>query len=163
MPVLGVTVPLMDAVKTSRSATVWRWKQDCFQLACSSLPGPARISRLVLMLLDTMSMGGPQEQGAGEISVIPPSEMHSVCPRILSWSWLNNPMTLDVRSRVSDISVLVVEHAQMFAKGVAEDLQLYHRLHVGRPAQHATPGCPIPAGSVEPHSLSHKQILPRQG
>lgn len=62
-------------------------------------------------------MGGSQEQGAGEVSVIPPTEMHLVFPWILSWSWLNNSMTLDTRFRVSDISVLVVEHAQMFAKG----------------------------------------------
>lgn len=49
-------------------------------------------------------------------------------------------MTLDTRSRVLDTRMLVVEHAQMFAEEVAEDLQLHHRLHVSRPAQHETPG-----------------------
>lgn len=129
---------------------------------CSSLSGPAWLSRLVLRFLGTMSMGGSQEQGGGEISVILPSEMHSVCPRILSWSWLN-PMTLGAKSRVLDISMFVVEHAQMFAKGVAQDLQFYHRPCGGRLAQHTTPGCPIPAGSVDAQTLSHKQTLLKHG
>lgn len=114
------------------------------------------ISRLVLMLLALCPW---ENLGSRDLEkcLIPPSEMHSVCPWILSWSWLNNPMTLDTRSRVSDIRMLVVKHAQMFPVEVAEDLQLHHRLHVSRPAQHETPGCPIAACSVDPQRLSHSR------
>lgn len=131
VPVLMLT-PLMGAKTTSRSVTVWRWKQDCFWLACSSCAGPASISRLVLVLLDTMSMGGSRLWRAREMSVSSPSEVHPVCLRTLSWSCLNSPMTLDTRSRVSYINMLVVEHGWMFAKGVAEDLWLYCRPFCGK-------------------------------
>lgn len=117
---------------------------------------------MIPMLLGTMSMG---DSGAGSWGNFHsyPLEMHSACPRIMSCSWLNNPMTLDTKSRFSDRRVLVVQHGQMFAKGGAEDLQLYHRLGVGRPAQHTSPDCPIPAGSVEPQSWSQQQTLRRHG
>ena len=66
--------------------------------------------------------------------------------------------------------MLVVEHAQIFAKGVAEDLQLQHVLGMVRPSQHTTPDCPMLAGSrevlygsVEPQSLSQKLTLLEHG
>lgn len=129
VPCLCACGGAMGARKTSRICYCLEMETGLF-LASVQLPSwPCRQD---LILLGTMFMGGSQEQGAGEISVIPPSEMHSVFPRILSWSWLNNPITLDTRFRVSDISMLAVGHVQMFAKGVAEDLQLHHRLILGK-------------------------------
>lgn len=73
MPVLVVTVPLMGARKTNLLLSGGgNWPASSL-LARSSLPGPAWISRLVLMLLGTVSVGGSQKQGAGETSEIPPS------------------------------------------------------------------------------------------